>query len=263
MFFDDWYLYCIKQGEREVYSLFKMREQEKDRSFTSVSDGDTPGVTVCFVSLDIQILCDCIRDPSAANRKALGVEINRVVASRKQSHHPALKQYFVRPEAKGSYLMAEAYVRFIASLASNGKLQVPDRYATIYQSSLKSNAGRKITRIPEFLEANNRNGGRVICDHSHIFLQDPGKPDVFEKKAILATHTGNVSIHSFAAEVRYHACFLSWYWKLPLPFIGGSVYGSAIRADMTIDDKEFEGPAPYYDLESKWVRLQEKHHSET
>ena len=75
-----------------------------------------------------------------------------------------------------------------------------------------------------------------------------------ERLAILATHTGNTSFFSFAAEVQFHAKFLTWWAKIPIP--GGSPYASAIRADMSIGDAEFEGPTPYYRPDSRIVRKQ-------
>ena len=85
---------------------------------------------------------------------------------------------------------------------------------------------------------------------------------MYEAAAILATHTGNTSLHSFAAEVEYHAKFLTPIAKIRIPFWGRSIYDSAIRADMIIGDTEFEGPAPFHRAESKIVRRQSKCHRE-
>jgi len=79
--------------------------------------------------------------------------------------------------------------------------------------------------------------------------------------AILATHTGNVSYHSFAAEIRYHAMFLKKWMKIRLP-LAGSPYASAVRADMSIGDKEFQGPTPYYDLSGALVLKQIEFHKQ-
>ena len=45
------------------------------------------------------------------------------------------------------------------------------------------------------------------------------------------------------------------------PFIG-SIYESVIRADLSIDDSEFEGNAPYHRTDSKLVRKQIELHGE-
>lgn len=260
-FFDDWYIYAVHYADAAVYGLYKMREQEWDSDSGIIADGDTPGVTISFISFTINMLIGCIREPSPANRKALGKEINRVVANRGQSHDAFLKRYFVRVEAEGPYLIGELYVSYIASQAQNGKISVPNCYTELYRKSRNPGASPKVSRIPQFLASNNRESGKLICDHSHIFIRDPSCLTEYEKRAILATHTANLTFHSFAAEVRYHARFLNWYWKFPLPFLGGSVYDSAVRADMTIGDKEFEGPAPFYRLDSRCVRDQEKYHA--
>ena len=47
---------------------------------------------------------------------------------------------------------------------------------------------------------------------------------------------------------------------MPIPFLGKSAYDSAIRADMTIDDTEFDAPAPFYRMNGRWVRAQRKYH---
>ena len=96
-FFDDWFLFAVPSGEDHVYGLLKMREQEHDLERGIQADGDTPGVTVSFIAFDTGILKSCLENPSAENRKKMGVEINRVVAYPKQNHHPALKEYFIRP----------------------------------------------------------------------------------------------------------------------------------------------------------------------
>lgn len=259
-FFDDWYLYSLADGQ--VWGLYKLREQEADFASAVPSDADTPGVTVSFIAFDTSLLAACLSAPSARNRQNLNQEINRVVAAKGQAHHKALKAYFSDPKAEGPYLIAELYIRKAASFACQGRLPVPKHYAKIYELFQSGKASRKQLRIPYFLEANNQRAGHTVCDHRYVFLPDVQNLTLPEKLAILATHTGNVSFHSFAAEIRYHACFLVWYARLPIPLLGRSVYDSAIRADMTIEDKELEGPAPFYRLDSRWVKLQAAYHSE-
>lgn len=118
-YFDDWYLFAVPSVNGHTFSLFKMREQEYDAENGLNADGDTPGVTISFIAFDTGNLERCLQEPDYANRKALGNEINRVVAYRKQVHHPDLKTYFIRPEAEGAYLVAELYTKHIASFASS------------------------------------------------------------------------------------------------------------------------------------------------
>ena len=188
----------------------------------------------------------------------MGMEINRVVAHPKQNHHPALKEYFIRPQAEAPYLVADTYVKHIASFSSAGTLNVPKVYKDIY---LKKSVSGKYARVQDFLDQNNCEAKKIVCDHEKIYIQNVKQLSRYEKLAILATHTGNVSYHSFAAEIRYHAMFLNKLMKIRLP-MAGSPYASAVRADMSIGDKEFQGPTPYYNLYGKHVREQVKYHSD-
>lgn len=256
LFFDDWFLFSVPHKDFHVYGLLKMREQEHDLKSGIPADADTPGVTVSFIDFNESILKACIENGSPANRKTLGMEINRVVAYPKQNHHPALKAYFIRPEAEAAYLIADQYIAHIVSSFGEGAMKVPEAYREIY---LKRNIAAKYSRIPNFLDQNNRNANTIICDHQHIFIKDRRLLSEEEKCAILAVHTGNVSVHSFAAEIRFHAMFLTDLAKISLP-LAGSPYASAIRADMSIGDKEFQGPTPYYNLSGTLIMEQIKHH---
>lgn len=251
LFFDDWHLYAIEDGNW-VYSLVKLREQEHDKEEGRIGDGDTPGVTVSFIAFQPEIFMKCLESPTFENRQALNREINRVVSLRGQHHHPALKAYFGKTESAGAYLIAEEYVRKIALLAENGRIPTPDAYQK----------AKKDVRLRSFIEENNAAAGYTVCDHRFIFIRDADSLNPFEKLAILAAYTADISFPSFAAEVQYHACFLTAPARIPVPFLGRSIYDSAIRADMTIDDCELEGPAPYHNLHSHWVRRQAKCHPE-
>ena len=256
-YFDDWFLFAVPGKTKYEYGLLKMREQEHDLERGIQADGDTPGVTISFIAFDTGVFISCLENPSAENRKKMGMEINRVVAYPKQNHHPALKEYFIRPKAEAPYLVADTYVKHIAAFSSAGTLNVPKAYKEIY---MKRSASAKYARVPDFLVENNREANRIVCDHENIYMQNVKQLSRYEKRAILATHTGNVSYHSFAAEIRYHAMFLNKLMKIRLP-MAGSPYASAVRADMSIGDKEFQGPTPYYILSGKLVQDQEKYHS--
>ena len=255
-FFDDWFLYAVPDKSDYTYSLLKLREQEHDAKGAAPADGDTPGVTISFISFDYEKLLACLADPAEENRQQLNSEINRVVAYRGQRHHKSLKRYFINPKAEGAYLVADQYTRRIASMAKNGYLEVPEHYKEIVQQSISYKHTQKLTRLPMFMQSLNKDAGYVVCDNEKIRIQDCKNPNRYECAAILATHTGNTSVYSFAAEVEFHARFLVPAAKLKIPFFGKSIYASAIRADMTIDDTEFEGPAPFYHPESKIVKRQ-------
>ena len=254
-YYDDWYIYAIKQDGGFVYSLFKLREQEYDMFAGERADYDSPGVTVCFISYDVYTLQKCIDEPTNERKTAMSDEINRVVARRDQKHHPIIKKYFCKTESKAAYLIAELYIRHIVSFTHKGFIIVPQKYEEIYSASLVQSEGSKEKRLPDFINRNNADAGRVVCDHDKIYINDPKAPDYYEKLAILATHTADTSFNRFACEVQYHALFLNSLTRIKIPFIG-SVYENAIRADLSIDDSELEGNAPYHREDS---RLEKKH----
>jgi hypothetical protein len=259
-FFDDWFLYAVSSDHGYTYSLLKLREQEHDAEDGAPADGDTPGVTISFISFHSERLLDCLKDPSDENRRKLNTEINRVVAYRGQRHHKTLKQYFKNPRSQGAYLVANVYVRHIASFAENGRLPVPEAYKKLVQQSISYKHATKSARLPHFVDALNREAGHLVCDHENIYFENREELTEQEALAILATHTGNTSVYSFAAEVEYHAKFLTPLAKIKIPFFGRSIYDSAIRADMTVGDTEFEGPAPFYRSDSKIVKRQTELH---
>lgn len=259
-FFDDWFLYAVTNMSECTYSLLKLREQEHDTKDGSPADGDTPGVTISFIAFTFEILLNCLLYPTSQNRKVLNTEINRVVARKGQKHHKALKQYFVNPESLGAYLVASVYARQIASFAEGGSLDVPEHYKDLVQKSISYKSNAKFARLPRFVESLNQQAGYTVCDNTKIYIKDRENPDAYESAAILATHTGNTSLYSFAAEVEYHARFLTPLAKIKIPFFGRSIYDSAIRADMTVGDTEFEGPAPFYNSNSRIVKRQFQHH---
>ena len=255
-FFDDWFIYAVADGDGHTYSLLKMREQEHDAEAGVPADGDAPGVTISFVAFFCEVLPDCLHVPTDENRKKLSREINRVVAYGGQRHHKALKRYFADPRSDGAYLVAVLYQKHIAAFAQQGVLELPQAYQQTMQKSISFKYSPRIGRLPRFLAAVNQKAGRVVCDEKYLYLKDRTHPDEYECAAILATHTGNTSLYSFAAEVEYHARFLCTPAKIRVPFFGRSVYSSAIRADMTIDDNEFQGTAPFHKAGSKIVKRQ-------
>ena len=251
-FFDDWFLYAVSDKLEHAYGLLKLREQEHDAQNGIFADGDTPGVTISFVSFECERLMECLEDPSDENRMKLDDEINRVVAKRGQKHHKAIKRYFADPKSKGSYLVADSYIRKICSFAKDGYIEVPERYKEIVKGCSKG----KLTKLPKLIKKLNLESERLICDNEKIYIENPKEPTEHETLAILMTHTGNSSFYSFAAEVEYHAKFLMPIARIKIPLLGRSVYDSAIRADMTIGETEMEGPAPFYNPKSKIVKRQ-------
>ena len=251
-FFDDWFLYAVPSGDDHVYSLLKLREQEHDAACDFPADGDTPGVTISFVPFWCDVLRDCLAVPTDENRRKVDCEIDRVVAQRGQRHHRDLKRYFIDPKSEGAYLVADQYVKHIASFAENETLDVPEHYGELSK--------KRKSRLPAFIESLNQAAEHVVCDHEKIYFQNTEELTEHERTAILVTHTGNVSRYSFAAEVEYHARFLTPLAKIKLPLFKKSFYDSAIRADMTIGDADKRRPVPYYRESSKIVQRQFRLH---
>ena len=276
-FFDDWYLYAIYKDSAYTYGLFKLREQEDD---DQPSDNDTPGVTISFIAFKTKCMEQCIMNPTEINRCTLNQEINRVVAEKGQEYSKILKTYYKSASAEGPYLIAELYTKHIASFAQHGYINVPIHYKTLYQefeyykALIEAHPGKEaslvmpkyieLSRLPNFIDKNNNDAGYMVCDHEKIYIQDLNNLTLYEKYAILATHTANVSFNSFAAEVVYHARFLKNSLKTiestVEPIFDFSIYTSATRADLTIDESESPGPTPYYDLDGKLVKQQREHH---
>ena len=181
-------------------------------------DGDDPGMTVCFIRLDPEVF----RLPA----EELERELQRIAGDRGQRHSPALGAYFRRPEAVAPYVMGLLYIRKLAACAEGGRLPLPDRFA---------HASRRLRR---FVSA----------------ALDEGRIPVTEEAVLLAAHTGCTSLHSLAAEIRFHAAFLE-------PRLPG-IYASDIRADMGVNSWELLPLMPYYSPRSRWVRAQEAAHRE-
>jgi hypothetical protein len=253
-FFDDWFLYAVSSENDYVYSLLKLREQEHDAECGSLADGDDPGVTISFVPFSYEVLLECLEVPTDKNRKRLDSEIDRVVACRGQAHHEDLKRYFINPGSEGAYLVADQYVKYIASFSENGALDVPEYYRELSKN-------RK-SRLPAFIEALNQAAVHIVCDHKKIYFRNAEDLTEEERMAILATHTGNTSRYSFAAEVEYHARFLTDLAKIKIPFFRKSFYDSAIRADMTIGDANHRRFASYYRENSRIVLRQYRSHKD-
>ena len=252
-YYDDWYIYAIKNDSSFVYSLFKLREQEYDMFAGERADYDSPGVTVSFIAYDINTLMKCLGEPTKENRLAMSGEINRVVARRRQKHNSVIKRYFCKTESKAAYTIAELFIRHILTFTHKGFIIVPQKYEEIYSASLVQSKDSKVKRLPDFIDRNNIDAGRKVCDHDKIYINSTKTPDYYEKLAILATHTADTSFNQFACEVQYHALFLNSFSRIKVPFLG-SVYESAVRADLSIDDSEFEGNAPYHRTDSRLVK---------
>lgn len=109
-------------------------------------------------------------------------------------------------------------MRKIASLAENGRIALPEIFRQ-----------KPDGRILDFLASLNRRAGRTVADRENIYLRHGEPLSDCEVLAILAAFTADLSLPAFAAEVQFHARFLTSLAKIPIPGLGRSVYDSAIR----------------------------------
>ena len=128
IYYDDWYMYAIEENSEFTYGLLKMREQENDEG-----DGDDPGVTISFIEFDTSILYTCLDNNTLQNINNLIDEIDRVVRLNGQTHNDIIRNYFIKPESKASYLVAQQYINHIASFVENGYIDAPNSYIDLLE----------------------------------------------------------------------------------------------------------------------------------
>lgn len=283
-YYDDWYLFAVSNGSSTSYGLYKMREQEsdcvdRDGDGSMDADMDDPGVTISFVKFDISALTICLNDPSDANSHALLQELNSVTGPGVAEHDAVITNYFANTASDGPYLIAEKYISKLMNACSTNTLRGPNKMVEImddidylndliYNNIWSDNSAlvaliqqkTDLERVPNALEAINQAAGRTIYNFSNnsISVQDRSALTLYEKQAILACFTADISFNMFAAEVEYHADFaISW------PLHSGQTYERAIRADMAIGEEYESGVADqYYDPNSTLVQAQTNVHGE-
>ena len=172
-------------------------------------DALEPGVVVSFAALDEK----CMQ---------LAGEPSKVI-----------KAYFRKAQSRGGYLIARIYVEQIIAAEQSRHIALPRYFETLYRQG----KGRRLSR---FVEINNEDAVHTVCDQETIYIRDLENVSDFEKLAILATHTGCTSFHSFAAGVRYFA----------------RAFGKETTARLTMA----QSLLPYHDDDGKWVKKQKKYH---
>lgn len=272
-YFDDWYLFAVTNEMYVSYGLYKMREQESDSY-----DNNDPGVTVSFISLDTAKITNCINNPSNENKYALYQAVTKVTGPGSYESDDIITGYFSETASAGSYLIAEKSVAFFASCCTGNVITAPDNLVAMFDEiaeidELLGNVfldsdtraaliQRKIDlqRVPAALEAINTSVGMTIFDFDCYALrvQDKDNLKLYEKQAILACFTANVTFNSFAAEVQFHAIAVN-----DPKSVFDCWYDAAIRADMAIGEEYESGfYDEYYNLNSSIVREQAEAHGE-
>ncbi len=295
-FYDDWYLIGLRENATAVYGMIKMREEEsdhvKDANGKYTGDLDDPGVSVPFVALNTDTFLQSFTAGSSwvDTWTSIFNDVKKVTGPGRASHDEDLRQYFARPESDGAYLVAETYVKFIVSQygstinASQNLLdlfQQIEAYEDGYTNEIMNGNSEgalsvnlvleQLKRIPNALEQINTAANREIYNFqtNQIIIQDPQNLSLYEKQAILACFTANVTFNSFAAEVVTHAdvlgfSFLGWsLYDLVPEYDPIDVYEMALRADMSVGEEAESGFADwYYNLNSNVVQDQISAHGE-
>lgn len=258
-FFDDWYIYVIKNGATEAYGLYKMREQEYDGY-----DGDDPGVTISFVAFDSTKLTNCLNSNTNANKYALYQALTKSTGPAVYEHSDILVDYFENTSSDGAYLIAEKAINLFVNSYTGNVIAAPQKLIDMFEKVENIENGLDsddkylewYKRVPEALESINNVAGREIYDFdAHtITVQNKSNLTMHEKYTILACFTGDVTFNSFAAEVEFHAYAVnSWQNMIPSELIDW--YASAIRADMAIGESDYMGVyEDYYDLNSQLIQ---------
>ena len=251
--YDDWYIYYVQKSSTVTYGLLKMREKESDY-IKDVTDGDDPGVAISFLGFDINTLFWCLEIPnSSSNKLDLYQELENVIYPKE--HTPVLSEYFKNCKNDAPYLIAREYTKFIASTAQNGRIYASDKYINApYHVSIRlSNAINQINQESSVTIYNTTD--------NYIIINNPNSLTLSEMKAILITHTSNVSLYSFAAEIVFHADYADRFSNLVFIY---DVYESAIKADMGIGEEKESGFSDwyYYNDDSQYVKDQKSNHNE-
>ena len=295
-FYDDWYLIGLRENATAVYGMVKMREEESDYQENSegrpLADLDAPGVSVPFVALNTETFLQSFTAGSSwvDTWTSIFNDVKKVTGPGRASYNENLRQYFAKPESDGAYLVAENYVKFIVSQygstinASQNLIDLFEQieaYEDSYTNEIMNGNSEgalsvnlvleQLKRIPNALEQINTAANRQIYNFqtNQIIIQDPQNLSLYEKQAILACFTANVTFNSFAAEVVTHAdvlgfSFLGWsLYDLALEYDPIDVYEMALRADMSVGEEAESGFADwYYNLNSKVVQDQISAHGE-
>ncbi len=280
-FYDDWYIFAVETLTTFKYGLCKMREQEDDY-VEDRSDFDDPGVTISFIALDENALVRCIKSPIKQNTYGLLQCLDKVTGPGVYTHDDDIVAYFADVKSKAAYLIAEEYIKIIVRLCNGNSIPVPNNYISILNNIDTINEQLKnptlndnirllmmekrynLSRVPRWIAENNQNAGYNVYDYDTktISVANKNNLSIYEKYAILSTHTADVNFNSFAAEVEFHADAIH-SWKTDIPMIGNKWYEAAVRADMAIGEEYESGfYDEYYDLDSDIVKAQAEVHGE-
>ncbi len=244
----DWYLYTAE----DYCSLFYMKTGQ-----------ESTGVGVSFVILDAESLKACLSGADGAL-----AALNRALADvtnpqSEQKHSPVLTGYFKQAMASGAYGIAEAYVEKIAAAGDNGVIPVPHHYTTCPATDAEY-----IRVIQALRYLDERHPGLMVWEEDRpvgVRVADAQNLHPYEKQAILALYTMDVTFCSFAAEIAAHALgcdtqIITEVYGYERCKIADMAPGRYNEAAGTV--ARWNNDFGFYNLNSTAVKSQEQYHNE-
>ncbi|WP_088816266.1 MULTISPECIES: T7SS effector LXG polymorphic toxin [Listeria] len=219
--YDDQYIYCVEIDGKFVYGTYKLR--------TGKDKDDKPGVAVSFVSITPEEISNLFnRKPNINSIDAsIYAGTNYSLYNQPTANKEILK-YFQSPESKGSYLLANLYVQKVIQESSNKEGKVTNVYGgnaladDDYQNFLMESEYSHLVKNPSY----NKNDGSIQINDVNNLSKE-------EYNAILLTHSANIDVYSFAAEVKFHADYADSNIR--------KIRDSAIKSDMGVGESGNKG----------------------
>ena len=240
-YFDDWYIFNVKDHGTAVYGLIKLREKEFDQ-YSSVS--------IPFISFNTNLLS---RYSNQKDTSHLQEELVEITEGKRLEHSEVLTNYFSNNSAEALNRLADIYISIVVSkecisthhlLVDTDKDNRPDEYSmeTLNKYSIS-----------------NTNGNERIYDSEQnlVIISNKSNLTLAEKQCILAIRSSNPSINSFAAEIVYHAEKTNEYsWSKNSPGLN-YIYKAAIKADLGIGEEQYGIAASQYkEYNGNYVKAQ-------
>lgn len=242
--YGDWYLYTVG----EVCGLYYMRKA---------------GVGISFVALPAETLLGCL-EGAEGGADALLTALDGVTRSSADTRHSVeLTSYFSNPATDGAYRVAEVYLSLVSATATDGIVSVPAHYRSCDPADGEYVRVLEAARYLESLHP-----GLILWENDRpvgVRVADASRLSGYEKQALQAFYTMNVTLCSFASEVAVHAAGCdNW---LILKYYG---YNRCKIADMAVGTynatagmvARWENEFGFYNLDSMTVKAQEARHPE-
>lgn len=179
-----WYLYSVGNN----YSILKMRCLNEE--------GAGIGTSIPFMDFNISLINSLYEDiiqqinPSQSEFD-LYTALRKLIYGTIDANYTycvPIASYFASSSSKGNHLIAEEYIKKILATErdENGYIQIPSNISSAQTDFLDT--------LPDIYDSENN---RIVVGNYNLTN--------YEKKAILACRTGNLSLNAYAAENIAHA----------------------------------------------------------